>query len=139
MADIKVSLLTAMMGGKVIIPTIDGDVEMAVPPGTQPGDRKTLRKRGLPRVVGRGKSDDKGDQWVTLKVEVPKTLTSAQKELLLQAFSPPNAKPKGSEKTTSADNKDKTTDDENKKEGDCDKNGGGIFSSLFGGKKSSRA
>ena len=124
------------MGGKVIIPTIDGDVEMTIPPGTQPGDRKTLRKRGLPRVVGRGKSDQKGDQWVTLKVEVPKSLTAAQKELLLQAFGNNETRTKSNPEENTANHKDKT--DDKKDQDEANNNGGGIFSSIFG-KKSSKA
>ena len=74
------------MGGSVTIPTIDGDVELNIPAGSQPGDRKTMRKRGMPKP-GRY-SGDRGDQLITLKVKVPTKLTAKQKELLLEAFGP---------------------------------------------------
>ncbi|KAJ3308721.1 hypothetical protein HDV04_006210 [Boothiomyces sp. JEL0838] len=80
--DVDVPLTTAILGGKINIPTIDGDVELNIPQGSQPGDRKILRQRGIANVNQRGK----GDQIVTLKVKLPTSLTSKQKELLMEAF-----------------------------------------------------
>lgn len=55
----------AALGARVSVPTLGGDVEMAIPPGTQSGRRLRLKGRGL-----RGKPED-GDQFVVLQVHVP--------------------------------------------------------------------
>lgn len=80
--DVHVPLLTALLGGTVRVPTIDGDVDLKVNPGTQPGDEKLLRKRGVKSV----KSSSRGDQIVKIVVPLPKKLTSEQQELLQKAF-----------------------------------------------------
>ncbi|KAI8896424.1 hypothetical protein BC833DRAFT_528280 [Globomyces pollinis-pini] len=83
--DVNVPLITAILGGSITIPTIDGNVDLKIPPGTQPNDRKTLKNRGMPRINSR----QKGDQWITLKVELPKSISTEQKELLMKAFGTP--------------------------------------------------
>ena len=57
-----------MLGGRIRIPTVDGDVELKVPSGSQPGDNVALRGRGIQRLRG----TSRGDQIVTLKVELPR-------------------------------------------------------------------
>lgn len=56
------------MGGKIRIPTIDGDVEVKVPAGSQPEDSIALRGRGIQRLRG----GTRGDQIVQLKVQLPR-------------------------------------------------------------------
>jgi molecular chaperone DnaJ len=68
----------AALGTTVTVPTLDGDEEVEVPPGTQPGTVVTLRERGMP-TLGRGR---RGDQQVVLNVVVPRNLTARQAELL---------------------------------------------------------
>ena len=82
LVESKIPLSTALLGGKIKIPTIDGDVELTVQPGTQPGEKQIMRKRGVQKL----RDNDRGDQIVTLKVEVPKVLTEKQKSLLMEAF-----------------------------------------------------
>ncbi len=62
------------------MPTLEGDADLRVPPGTQPGDTLRLRGRGLPRMQGVGT----GDQFVRLALTVPRSLTARQKELLAE-------------------------------------------------------
>ena len=83
-----VPLHIAILGGSIRIPTVDGDVDLTIPPGTQPNERKVLRQRGAPNVSSRHGfgSSSRGDQWVTLEVEIPKSLTSEQKRLMMEAF-----------------------------------------------------
>ena len=66
------------MGAELEIPTIDGKVKWTLPEGTQPGTTFRLRGKGIPDVHGRGR----GDQYVTVKVVVPKNLTGVQEEAL---------------------------------------------------------
>ncbi len=77
-----VSFVQAALGATLKVPTIDGVVEYDIPEGTQSGTRFRLRGKGIPFVNGRGR----GDQYVTVNVEVPKNLTSKQKELLRTEF-----------------------------------------------------
>jgi molecular chaperone DnaJ len=68
----------AALGTNVAVPTLDGDEEIEVPAGTQPGTVITLRGRGMP-TLGRGR---RGDQQVVLNVVIPRNLSSRQSELL---------------------------------------------------------
>jgi molecular chaperone DnaJ len=68
----------AALGTTVFVPTLDGDEEVDVPAGTQPGTVVTLRGRGMPSVGRRGR----GDQQVVLNVVIPRNLTARQRELL---------------------------------------------------------
>ena len=76
--DQPVSFAQAALGAKLTIPTIDGNVEYTMPRGTQPGTTFRLRGKGFPSVNGRGR----GDQFVTVRVEVPTSLTREQEEAL---------------------------------------------------------
>jgi molecular chaperone DnaJ len=68
----------AALGTTVTVPTLDGDEEVEVPAGTQPGTVVTLRERGMP-TIGRGR---RGDQQVVLNVVIPRNLSDRQRELL---------------------------------------------------------
>ena len=73
-----VSFYQAAMGAELEIPTIDGKVKFSIPAGTQPGESFSLKGRGIPSLRGRGR----GEQLVTVKVQVPTSLTSDQREAL---------------------------------------------------------
>ena len=73
-----VSFLQAALGAELEIPTIDGKVKWTLPEGTQTGTTFRLRGKGIPQLNGRGR----GDQFVTVKVQVPTGLTHEQKEAL---------------------------------------------------------
>jgi molecular chaperone DnaJ len=68
----------AALGTTVTVPTLDGEEEIDVAAGTQPGTVVTLRGKGMPQV-GRSR---RGDQQVVLNVVVPRKLSARQKELL---------------------------------------------------------
>lgn len=72
---------TAVLGGDVEIPTIDGGkVKIKVEPGTQPGKTLRLRGKGLPSVPGYGNGT--GDLVVNISAYVPKTLSSDEKKAI---------------------------------------------------------
>ena len=73
-----VSFLQATLGAELEIPTIDGKVKWTLPEGTQPGTTFRLRGKGIPSINGRGR----GDQYVTVQVQVPRNLSREQKEAL---------------------------------------------------------
>jgi molecular chaperone DnaJ len=73
-----IPLSTAMLGGTIEAPTIDGDLKLRIRPGTQSGTMIRLRGKGVPRLRGRGR----GDQYVRLQVQIPEKLSRKQKELI---------------------------------------------------------
>ena len=80
--DQPITFAQAALGAKLVIPTIDGNVEYDLPAGTQSGTVFRLRGKGIPAVNSRSR----GDQFVTVKVQVPTSLNAEQREALL-AFS----------------------------------------------------
>ncbi|KAI8092629.1 DnaJ domain-containing protein [Halteromyces radiatus] len=74
----KIPFYKAILGGKIRIPTIDGDVELKIPKGSQADDKIALRGRGIQHMRGTGR----GDQVVTLKVELPRILRDDQRTLI---------------------------------------------------------
>ena len=74
-----ITVAQAALGGDVRIKTVDGEVEYTVKPGTQTDTRIRLRGKGVPSL--RNKSI-RGDQYVTLVVQVPTKMNGEQKELL---------------------------------------------------------
>ena len=76
--DQEVTFAQATLGARLQIPTIDGDVEYTMPEGTQSGTTFRLRGKGVPSVNGRGR----GDQFITVRVQVPRCLTKEQKDAL---------------------------------------------------------
>lgn len=76
--DLAVSVAQASLGAKFTIDTLDGQEEILVPPGTQPGLVFQLRGRGVTRLKGRGR----GDLRVRVVVQVPTKMSEAEVELL---------------------------------------------------------
>jgi len=76
--ELRVNMVQAALGDLIEIPTIEGLVEIAIPPGTQNGQSFRLAGRGMPDVRG----GRRGDQYVVVQVVVPKDLTPEQKALL---------------------------------------------------------
>lgn len=76
--DYSLKLTTAILGGEVKVPTIDGDIKIKIRPGTQPGTMIRLKGKGVPSLRGSGK----GDQYVRLLVNIPEQLNREQKELI---------------------------------------------------------
>jgi molecular chaperone DnaJ len=66
--SVKIPMHTALLGGRVRVPTLDGDVEVRVPSGTQPDEEMVLKGRGVPRVHG----SDSGDLYVSFTVVLPR-------------------------------------------------------------------
>ena len=76
--DQPVSFPQAALGAELQIDTIDGKVKWTLPAGTQTGTTFRLRGKGVPMVNGRGR----GDQYVTVRVQVPVNFTEEQREAL---------------------------------------------------------
>jgi molecular chaperone DnaJ len=76
--DYKLKFTTAMLGGEVNVPSVDGDVKIKIRPGTQPGTMVRLRGKGIPALRGGGR----GDEYVRLMVTFPENLNREQKDLI---------------------------------------------------------
>ncbi len=76
--DMPISIVQAALGAEVEVPTLDGKVKYSIPEGTQTGTVFRLRGKGITNLRGGGR----GDQFVTVKVEIPTGLNKEQKELL---------------------------------------------------------
>ena len=75
--DLDINIAQAVLGDEIQVPTLNGDVDLRIPPGTQPGKTFRLRDRGIPHLRGSGT----GDQLVTVSVQIPSRLTAEQREL----------------------------------------------------------
>jgi len=77
-AKVTISVLDAILGTEVSVPTAHGNIELKIPPGTQPQQVMRLRGKGMP-VLGTSRH---GNHYVTVRVEVPKKLGKKEKKLL---------------------------------------------------------
>lgn len=76
--ELPLSITQASLGAEMQVPTLDGSVVLKIPESTQSGAVFRLRGKGITSVNGGAR----GDQYVTVSVQIPKGLTSEQKELL---------------------------------------------------------
>jgi molecular chaperone DnaJ len=79
-STVDLTITEAALGATVKLATLEGDVELAFEPGTQPGEIRVLRGRGMPVLQGFGR----GDHRVLVNVAVPRHLTDEQRRLLQQ-------------------------------------------------------
>ncbi len=80
LCDVPVSFITAILGGKMEVPTLKGDTVIKIPPGTQHDKVLRIKGLGIPSLKG----GSTGDQLYTVKVQIPTKLTAKQKELLME-------------------------------------------------------
>ncbi|MEX2080512.1 MAG: molecular chaperone DnaJ [Dehalococcoidia bacterium] len=78
--ELPVNIAQAALGATVTVPTLDGEVELELPAGTQTGRAFMLRGKGIAHLRSHGR----GDQIVVATVVTPDTLTEDQRELLSQ-------------------------------------------------------
>ena len=76
--ELPLNIGQAALGSKLHVPTLDGQHELTVPPGTQTGDTFRLQGRGVPHLRRSGR----GDEIVTVFVKTPINLTEEQRDLL---------------------------------------------------------
>jgi len=78
--EVPIGYPMAVLGGKVTVPTLEGQHEVKVPGGTEPGEVITVRGQGVPRLNGKGR----GDLHVVVRMSVPKKVNRKYKKLLQQ-------------------------------------------------------
>jgi len=74
---VRIPATEAMLGTTVTVPTLEGEREIELEAGVQPGHEETLRGAGLPRLGGRRR----GDQRIVIEVVVPSNLSEEQREI----------------------------------------------------------
>lgn len=73
--DLRLAPWQAVLGTKVKVPTLEGDVELSIPAGTGSGKKMRLRGKGL------GPAASRGDLYVRVGIDAPKNLSARQREL----------------------------------------------------------
>ena len=86
--DLSLAPWEAALGTKVAVPTLEGNVEMTIPAGTNSGQKLRLRGKGL------GRGSNKGDQYVRIMIKVPRELSQEEKELWKQLAEVSTFKPR---------------------------------------------
>ncbi|MGQ9734123.1 MAG: molecular chaperone DnaJ [Candidatus Bipolaricaulia bacterium] len=76
--EVPLKVTQAILGARLKVPTLEGEVELEIPPGTQPGTVFRLKGKGIPHLHGSGR----GDQFVQVKVIIPTALSREQRRLL---------------------------------------------------------
>jgi molecular chaperone DnaJ len=77
-SQVDLTIVQAALGATLTVETLDGAVELELPPGVQPGEVRVLRGKGMPVLQGFGR----GDHRVLVNVSVPRRLTDEQRRLL---------------------------------------------------------
>ena len=80
--EVEIDFVQAILGTTIKLPTLDGRIELQVPPGVQPNQSLRIRGKGLPKRNGR----EVGDAYVKLKILLPAEITPRQRELLEQFY-----------------------------------------------------
>jgi curved DNA-binding protein len=73
---VRIEPWQAVLGSELLVPTLEGNVRLKFPPGTQGGQRFRLRGRGLPSSSG-----TRGNLYVDVQINVPKKITEREREI----------------------------------------------------------
>ncbi|MFP4574057.1 MAG: molecular chaperone DnaJ [Coleofasciculus sp.] len=79
LSELKISYLQAILGCRLQVNTVDGPVELKIPPGTQPNTVLTLENHGVPKL---GNPVSRGDHLITIQIDIPTRITAEERELL---------------------------------------------------------
>ncbi len=78
---VPITVPEAALGAKIEVPTVGGKTKLKIPPGTHSGQKIRLRERGIPSVRNK---DVRGDQFVEVKITLPRVISEETKEILRQ-------------------------------------------------------
>jgi len=76
-SEVSISVVDAVLGTEVSVPTVHGDVTLKIPAGTQASQVMRLKSKGVPQL----NSSRLGDQYVTVRIDIPKKLSRQEKKL----------------------------------------------------------
>jgi curved DNA-binding protein len=88
-SDLDLAPWEAVLGASVSVPTLEGRVNIKIPPGTQHGQRLRVRGRGL------GKEGSRGDLFVVIQIQVPATISDEERRLWESLARESRFKPRG--------------------------------------------
>ena len=77
--DVPIAIDQAVLGDKVDVPTLEGKVQVTIPPGTSSGIKLRLRGKGIPRPNG-----TRGDLYAVTQIVLPKPIPERAKELIVE-------------------------------------------------------
>ncbi|CAD5217598.1 unnamed protein product [Bursaphelenchus xylophilus] len=126
--DVEISLADAVLGGQINVPGIESDTVISIPPGTSSHRILCLKGKGIKRLNGIGT----GDQFVNIKISVPKTLTQRQRELIeewkrIEKGEEPKKPPKKEAPKKETETAKETKKEEEKPEDEPKKQQDGVF------------
>ena len=84
--NLNITVVTALLGGTVEVPTVDGRAKIKIAPGTHAGKVLRLAGKGLPEVNGYGR----GDELIVVDITVPAKLTAEEKRIVEQLAGQPS-------------------------------------------------
>lgn len=90
--ELEVSIIDAIMGAEVVVPTLNGKAKLTIEEGTPSGKLLRMKNKGIKSLDGYGR----GDQIVKVDIHIPTKLTSKEKELLKELSKSDNFKPRAS-------------------------------------------
>ncbi|MCR4665284.1 MAG: molecular chaperone DnaJ [Paludibacteraceae bacterium] len=96
--NLLLDMPTAILGGQVKIPTLQGDAKITITPGTQPGKVLRMRGKGLPIIDEYARQYGTGDLLINVGVYIPENLSKSEKELIAQLQKSPNIVPGSADK-----------------------------------------
>ena len=79
--SVDVDLYTAVLGGEVLVDTLQGKIKLRVPPETQNGTKQRIKGKGFPVYKKEGEA---GDLYITYQVKIPTNLTEREKVLFTE-------------------------------------------------------
>ena len=79
--DVPVDVVTAVLGGKVTVPTLTGDVTLKIPDGTQGGQTFRLRNKGMPHLR---QPSESGDLMAKITIQIPQNISAEEKAIYQQ-------------------------------------------------------
>ena len=77
-SELPIHFSQAALGGEILVPTLEGEKALTIPPGTQSGEVFTLKGLGIPGLNG----PLRGDQRVRVRVQVPREISEEEKKIL---------------------------------------------------------
>lgn len=96
--NLLLDMPTAILGGQVKIPTLQGEAKISITPGTQPGKVLRMRGKGLPMIDQYARQYGTGDLLINVGVYIPENLDKKEKALIEQLKDSPNIAPNSSDK-----------------------------------------
>ena len=96
--NLLLDMPTAILGGQVQIPTLQGEAKITISPGTQPGKVLRMRGKGLPMIDNYARQYGTGDMLINVGVYIPEHLSKDEKKIIEQLQKSENVRPGSSDK-----------------------------------------